>query len=155
MKTQIIAGFVSFFFMSSFAYSGVYKCEGVDGKVAYQSHPCAKEDKTSVIKITSSNSTDHKQSKVSAKTEPSGQWVNPKNRNFKASISKSGGFEMTDISGEKLKGTWKTEGDGKYAVKATFQGMSFPVNMKYEVATDILLLSKPGFPNSFTRYQRQ
>ncbi len=136
-------------------YSGIYKCEGVDEKVAYQSYPCAKDDKTSVIKTSSSKSTDYKQSKVSAKTEPSGQWVNPKNKNLKASISKSGGFEMTDKSGEKLKGIWKTEGNGKYSVKATFQGMSFPVNMKYEIATDILLLSKPGLPNSFTRYQRQ
>ncbi|WP_281649244.1 DUF4124 domain-containing protein [Parendozoicomonas sp. Alg238-R29] len=145
-------------FIPGLAYSGVYKCETASGKITYQSTSCANDDKASTVKVSASrNNTakDKDQNKSASNNDPSGIWSSQKNRKLKANISKHGSFSMTDTSGESLKGKWKKSSDGVYIVEARFQGVSFPVNMKYETSTDTLLLSKPGLPNTFNRYQRQ
>lgn len=136
--------------ISTTANSGIYKCKDENGKISYQQTPCAINESESVIEVKSSTTSS---SKPSAKgSGPFGNWVNSKN--MSARISRSGRFQMADHVGDLLKGNWKLV-DGAYTVSASFQGVSFPVKMKYNSSSDILYLSKPGFPDTLVKYTRR
>lgn len=139
-------------FASLCANAAVYKCENENGKVSYQATPCAKNEASSEVKISSSAASNNEPSTPNKGSDPSGNWVNPKG--LTTNLSSMGGFQMTDISGGTLSGTWINK-NGTYTVSAKFHGETFPVNMKYDSESDSLHLSKPGMPNTLVKYQRR
>ena len=138
--------------------AGVFKCKDASGKVVYQPNPCKAEESSAEIvrskKEKTSDKGQHSRSKSSG-NGPEGQWVNSRNSNLRASISRSGAFEMTDYQGDRLTGRWKANGSNSYTIDASWEGISFPVNMRYNAGSDSLQLSKPGLPGSYNTYQRQ
>lgn len=141
--------------ISGISRSAVYKCDSVSGRVSYQDTPCVGNALSSEIEIERASVKAEATSKMPLNQEPSGQWVGVSNYSLNAIISKSGNFSMTDKFGSMLSGTWTEVEYNTYVVNASFQGMIFPVSMKYDEANDSLKLSKPGFPNSFNTYTRQ
>ena len=148
-RLQFITIFISLF-LSLPLSAAVFKCKAENGKVTYQAAPCPGNVESSEIKIQKSTTSESSVTKKSS--DPSGRWANAKG--MTANLSVTGSFQMTDISGAALTGSW-SENNGAYRVSAKFQGEDFPVNMKYEIESDTLFLSKPGMPNTLVKYERR
>lgn len=140
---------------SELSHSGVFKCKDASGKIEYQSSPCeATETSREIIKSPKKKANNGTQNS-GVKNGPSGRWVSAKNSTLRATITSSGSFEMTGIDGGRLTGNWQAKNNNAFTVNASFQGISFPVNMRYDSSNDTLRLSKPGLPSSYNTYQRQ
>ncbi len=128
----------------------VYKCKDQSGKTTYKSQPCdAKSQVELKTKIKSEQSGD-----TQASDSPIGRWINEKKTKMTASLSSGGSFSMTDHEGTPLQGKWSGS-TGNYKIKASFQGIDMGIKMRYNVNTDTLLLSKPGFASSMVEYKRR
>ncbi len=139
-------------FFSSVTLADIFKCKDEKGKLSYQSEPCADTDSSSFVKIEASSKINDNSKQSLKATGPSGRWLNK--TNMTANLSQSGLFQMTDISGGILTGSWKVSENGNYSVSAKYNGVSIPVKMEYDNANDILFLSKPGSPDSLLKYNR-
>ena len=155
MKINVIILAASLLTISNLAISEIYKCEDDIGKVSYQGQPCADHEKSEEIKVSAQYSTSKENLNVTEKNAPAGHWVNAENSTFKAYLSLAGTFSMTDNKGASAKGSWRKKNDNSYEINTKFQGMSFPISMRYDKSSDTLSLSKVGFPNSFRKYQRK
>jgi hypothetical protein len=150
IKTLIIATLITLYFVPLALEAKVYKCKNENGKVVYSSKKCDVKSQTqmkSPVKSTEANAS-------LIPDSPVGSWVNEKNAKMTASISSSGGFQMTDFTGVSISGSWAKDDKGKYSLDASFQGLDMGLRMKYSVAADELFLSKPGFVGTLVKYKR-
>ncbi len=155
MKIKVTFLAVSLLTISNLAISEIYKCEDDTGKVSYQGMPCAEHEKSKEVNISVQQSSGKENVKVANKNTPAGNWKNEQNSSYNAYLSLGGSFSMTDGKGASARGTWKKKGKNSFEIKAKFQGMSFPINMRYDESSDTLSLSRVGFPNSFREYRRK
>ena len=150
MKAIITIIMTVFFLTPDLVEAKVFKCKNKSGKINYSPKPCDESTQTklqSKIKAASSNS-------VQQPNNPSGTWINKKNTKMTAYLSSGGGFQMTDHTGQLMRGSWSKGDKGKLLVDAKFQGLDMGIKMKYLDDKDILLLSKPGFTSTLVEYTR-
>jgi hypothetical protein len=129
----------------------VYKCKDNNNKIVYSSTKCKADTQISIKNKIKSSSTDTEQSKGS----PVGYWFNEDKPLMTANLASGGSFRMTDHTGTAIQGTWQRNKSGAYSLDASFQGFDMFLKMKYDIKSDTLRLSKPGFVNTLQEYQRK
>lgn len=151
MKIITIVLLVFICFLPSDTKAQVFKCKDKQNEIVYSSKPCDIKSQTNM-----KNSIKQKNSRDPQETNsPVGSWFIEGKPIMVATIASCGSFQMTDIKGHSMRGSWQKNTKGAFKVNAAFMGVDMFIKMKYDVGSDTLFLSKPGFVNSFSEYKRR
>ena len=125
----------------------VFKCKGPDGKVGYQSSPCAETeitDKTIISKPNNSASVDSK--------SIYGIWVDVSAQEGEIEISQSGLVIMRQPGEQPIRGQLSQRGENRYHIAASLGDFDLSSDLRHDLETgELFLRMGPSVSSTFRK----